>query len=62
MLVKFLCILFCITFNSFVVHGAKLNTIDIQGSLQQDSSASRQPKFLFGVRKFIYKYKAYDYV
>ena len=55
-LVKFLCILLFITIDSLVVHGAKLNTIDIQGSLQQDSSTSRQPKFLFGVRKIIFKY------
>ena len=51
---KCLCILFCVLNDLIVTNGAKLPTIDIQGSLQKDSSTSRQPKFLFGVSKYLY--------
>ena len=47
-------ILLCISIDLIVTNGAKLPTIDIQGSLQKDSSTSRQPKFLFGVSKYLY--------
>ena len=51
---KSFCILLCISIDLIVTNGAKLPTIDIQGSLQKDSSTSRQPKFLFGVSKYLY--------
>ena len=51
---QYLCLLFCIVINTLLTNGAKLPPIDIQGSLQKDTSTSRQPRFLFGVSKSHY--------